>query len=122
MLVDVPAITERLQRLVPFGKSQDQNGETDSAAEEMPLRAELFSVEQLERHAAGLAESHELASGSAPDKLIRRLDENQRVLVECYELITAAVAKSRRIAPAAEWLLDNFYLIDEQIRTRSEER
>src|SRR5947207_3095880 len=117
MLVDVPAITQRLQRLVPFGNFKDGNGEPDSAIEEMPLRAELFSVEQLEQHAARLAESHELATGSAPDKLIRRLDENQRVLVESYELITTAVAKNRRVAPAAEWLLDNFYLIDEQIRT-----
>jgi hypothetical protein len=38
-------------------------------------------------------------------------------LVETYELVTAAVIKNRRVAPAAEWLLDNFYLIEEQIRT-----
>jgi cyclic beta-1,2-glucan synthetase len=29
----------------------------------------------------------------------------------------AAVTEKRRIAPAGEWLLDNFYLIEEQIRT-----
>ncbi len=29
----------------------------------------------------------------------------------------AAVTATRRIAPAGEWLLDNFYLIEEQIRT-----
>ena len=31
--------------------------------------------------------------------------------------ITAAVKTKRRIAPAGVWLLDNFYLIEEQIRT-----
>ncbi len=113
----VPAITERLERLISLGKSKNENGEPDSATEEQPLRAELFSVEQLERHAATLAESHELATGSAPDKLIPRLDENQRVLVHAYDLIVAAVTKNRRIAPAAEWLLANFYLFDDQIRT-----
>ena len=46
-----------------------------------------------------------------------RLDENETVLVQTYELVTAAVVAKRRIAPASEWLLDNFYLIEEQIRT-----
>ena len=32
-------------------------------------------------------------------------------------LLTAAVRAGRRITPAGEWLLDNFYLIEEQIRT-----
>ena len=31
--------------------------------------------------------------------------------------MTEAAERKRRIAPAAEWLLDNFYLIEEQIRT-----
>ncbi|MEQ9068540.1 MAG: cyclic beta 1-2 glucan synthetase, partial [Gimesia chilikensis] len=33
-----------------------------------------------------------------------------------YDLVTAAADQNRRIEPAAEWLLDNFYLIEEQIR------
>ncbi len=45
-----------------------------------------------------------------------RLAENETVLVQTYKLITAAVVAKRRIAPASEWLLDNFYLIEEQIR------
>ncbi len=46
-----------------------------------------------------------------------RLEDNEAVLVQTYELVTAAVVAKRRIAPASEWLLDNFYLIEEQIRT-----
>ena len=46
-----------------------------------------------------------------------RLGDNETVLVQTYKLIAAAVAAKRRIAPASEWLLDNFYLIEEQIRT-----
>ncbi len=37
--------------------------------------------------------------------------------MEVCDLLTAAVTANRRITPAAEWLLDNFYLIEEQIRT-----
>ena len=94
-----------------------QDGDGPPAKEEQPLRAELYSVEQLERHARELAASHRLATGRAPDKLLSRLHQNEAVLVHSYDLVTAAVKRKRRIAPAAEWLLDNFYLIEEQIRT-----
>jgi len=77
----------------------------------------LYSVDQLERHARAVAESHELSTSAAPDKLLPRLDDNERVLVETYDLVTAAVAAGLRVSPAAEWLLDNFYLVEEQIRT-----
>ena len=39
------------------------------------------------------------------------------VLHEVRDLLTEAVKENRRITPAGEWLLDNFYLIEEQIRT-----
>src|SRR5208283_1846978 len=41
----------------------------------------------------------------------------ERILIEACELLTEALAADRRIVPAGEWLLDNFYLIEEQIRT-----
>jgi cellobiose phosphorylase len=84
--------------------------------DELPLRGELYNIEQLAQHAASLAESHQLATGRGRDRLLARLNENQRVLVETYDMVAAAVGKSRRIVPAAEWLLDNFYVIEEQIR------
>ena len=104
-------------RLGPWRLANDGDGLNYSRADEQPLRAELFSLDQLERHAKTLAASHQLATGRVPDKLIPRLDDNERVLVETYHLVTTAVKRNRRIAPAAEWLLDNFYLIEEQIRT-----
>ncbi len=116
MAVDLPTITRRIEQLIAWRTPSNGNGHAESAADEQPLRAELYSVDQLERHAKGLAGWHQLARGRAPDKLIPRLDENEHVLLESYDLITSAVAKNRRIAPAAEWLLDNFYLIEEQIR------
>ena len=110
-------IREKLDRLVKRRNPHEGNGHAVKAVQEQPLRAELFSLDQLERHAKALALSHELAKNRGPDKLIPRLNENAKILEETYDLITAAVAKSHRVAPAAEWLLDNFYLVDEQIRT-----
>ncbi len=90
-MVAIPAITERLSRLVSWRTSP--KGQESQAKEEPPLRAELYSVKQLEKHAAELAAFHELAKGHAPDKLIARLRENEAILVHSYDLVTAAVKR-----------------------------
>ncbi|RPH48276.1 MAG: cyclic beta 1-2 glucan synthetase, partial [Desulfobacteraceae bacterium] len=46
-----------------------------------------------------------------------RLAENEDVLLDVRDLLIEVVKKNFRITPAGEWLLDNFYLIEEQIRT-----
>ena len=84
---------------------------------EPPLRAELLSDDQMKQHARVLAASHELALRWAPDRLLARLSDNEGVLIETCRLLTEALAADRRIVPAGEWLLDNFYLVEEQIRT-----
>jgi len=86
-------------------------------AEEAPLRAELFSADQMAQHGRALAASHQLDEGPAPDLLLARLADNETILVEVCKLMTVGAADNRRITPAGEWLLDNFYLIEEQIRT-----
>jgi len=85
--------------------------------EEPPLRSELFSADQMAQHGKTLAASHKLAPGRAPDRLLARLAANESALVGVCSLLTEAATESRRITPAGEWLLDNFYLIEEQIRT-----
>ena len=87
------------------------------AADEPPLRAELFSSDQMKQHGRALASGHAWARGRARDRLLPRLSENEGILFDVCDLLTAAVTANRRIAPAGEWLLDNFYLIEEQIRT-----
>ena len=84
---------------------------------EPPLRAELFSAVQMEQHGKSLATAHQLTPRHAPDQLLVRLTENERTLIDVCALLMEAVTATRRIAPAGEWLLDNFYLIEEQIRT-----
>ena len=87
------------------------------SGDEPPIRAELFSADQMERHGRTLAGLHRVTSQHVPDQLLARLAENEDVLLEACNLLTAAVKANRRIAPGGEWLLDNFYLIEEQIRT-----
>ena len=108
--------------LEPSQARRSRRPSTDGAAgvrhPESPLRAELFSVSQLERHARTIAGWHELASARGHDDwLLARLGDNERALRDAYALITDAVQRGRQITPAAEWFIDNYHLIEEQIRT-----
>jgi cellobiose phosphorylase len=100
------------QRVWPGARPLQAAGET-----EPPLRAELFSGEQMEQHGRALAERHQPLFGTAPDRLRARLARNQTVLLETCTLLSGALKADRRITPAGDWLLDNHYLIEEQIRT-----
>src|SRR5205085_1177000 len=72
-------------------------------------------VEQLARHAQAIAAQHKLVAGRTSARLLTRLDQNEKVL-RAFNRATLAVDQSRRVTPAAEWLLDNFYLIEDQIQ------
>ncbi len=82
-----------------------------------PHTKELFNADQMERHGYVLAGLHRLAKARGGDRLLAELAINEQALVNTCQVLTAAVRASRQIAPAGEWLLDNFYLIQEQVRT-----
>jgi cellobiose phosphorylase len=92
-----------------------RNTRSRFGASEAPLRAELFSVEQLARHAKNLAARHQVFTRQGSNRLLERLGQNEDIL-RSFNRATLAVNPSRTITPAAEWLLDNFYLIEEQIQ------
>ena len=93
------------------------SGDSD---DQTPLRAELFSADQMEQHGRALAATHALSRSGTRDRLLRRLGENEQILIDACRLLGTAVKAKHRIAPAGEWLLDNFYLIEEQIRAARE--
>lgn len=83
---------------------------------EEPLRAELFSSEQMERFGKTLAARHKLSSYPAKDHLLKRLADNEDTLQEVRKLLTDSIKRKKQVTPAGEWLIDNFYLIEEHIR------
>ncbi len=83
--------------------------------ERPPLRSELYTEEQLKQHARFLSKRHTLISGHPSEQLLKRLAENEKILLDVHSVLTEAVRRNERIVPAAEWLLDNFYLIEEQV-------
>jgi cyclic beta-1,2-glucan synthetase len=84
---------------------------------EEPIRAELFGVERLEQHAESLAAAQPVMSELEKGRrLLPRVEDNGRVLREAYRAIAKAIREDRAITPAAEWLVDNFHIVDEQLR------
>ncbi len=82
-----------------------------------PIRAELFSLERLEQHARSLAETHELSDRPGKMRLIfHRLADNGEVLLASYRELSKAIREELLLTPAAEWLVDNFHLIERQLR------
>ncbi len=71
----------------------------------------------MEQHGRVLANAHKLSPTYGPDKLLLRLADNETTIVNACTRLTDAIKAGRQVTPAAEWLLDNFYLIEEQIRT-----
>src|SRR5699024_10070234 len=104
-----------ISRLNRFLKSAHYAVGTKS--DEAPIRSELFSIERLQKHAASLASNQVIAATSGKDKaLARRTAENEKVLLKCYTAATEQTQQRRSITPAAEWLLDNYRLLEEQFK------
>src|ERR1700757_5414688 len=84
---------------------------------EEPIRAELFSTERLEQHAESLAAAQTVTETAGEGRLLLpRVLENGRVLLEYYQDTAKAISREQAITPAAEWLVDNFYIVEEQLR------
>ena len=82
-----------------------------------PILAELFSIERLEQHGASLAAAQSTSEDPRRAYALRsRVTENGRVLLASYRALARAIKDERAISPAAEWLVDNFHIVDEQLR------
>ncbi len=94
---------------------QKENFSHEDVKEKPPLRSELFTIEQLEQHAQQLANTHQISYKQAPEQLLKRLSDNEDILFNTIRLLQQNIKEKKSISPAAEWLLDNFYLIEEEI-------
>ena len=82
-----------------------------------PVREELFSVERLQQHARSLAAAQPVTpKPTRGHPLAGRLADNGAVLLGAYRMIAKAIDERHAITPAAEWLVDNYYLVERQIR------
>ena len=83
-----------------------------------PLRAELLGAEQLDALAERLAGGEATVGKSRPRSrvLLRKLQENAAVLRQARDSAAASAARVQPLMPDAEWLLDNFFVIEDALR------
>ena len=82
-----------------------------------PIREELFSAERLGEHARSLASAQRVAPLTTKGfSLSRRLRDNSDVLLSVYQSTVSAIGEGRAITPATEWLVDNYHLVERNIR------
>jgi cyclic beta-1,2-glucan synthetase len=89
---------------------------THPIVDEKPLRSEIFSVERLEHYAQSLAAEHKTVIIKGSAELLPRLEDNGRKLEATYRNLVQAIRNGRPISPAAEWLVDNYHVVEEQLR------
>ena len=82
-----------------------------------PVREELFSAERIEEHARSLATAQKVTPKPVKGHpLAGRLAENGAILLAAYKSLLQGADEGRAVTPAAEWLIDNYHLIEKQIR------
>ena len=108
----IPAAHEIISNMRAFFQVSDTNL---NYLNEEPLRDELFSSDQMERFGKTLATRHKVSTNPGKDHLLKRLANNEDTLQEVRKLLTDSIKKNYQVTPAGEWLIDNFYLIEEHI-------
>lgn len=94
-----------------FRSSSENEGELSETQE----RAEIFSAERLEAHAAQLAAIQKIGNASSRKSLSAVVREDGRALIAAHAAIETAAAERRAITSAAEWLLDNLHVVEENV-------
>ncbi|HEY6355770.1 MAG TPA: hypothetical protein VIY30_14885, partial [Burkholderiaceae bacterium] len=82
-----------------------------------PIRSEIFGLQRFAQHGRSLGETHRAARAPWREAtFFPRLRSNIRILREAHHYIGVQASTGYDISPAAEWLLDNFHLIEAQLK------
>jgi cyclic beta-1,2-glucan synthetase len=86
---------------------------------EAPIRAELFGAQRFEQHGHSLARAQAVQSDASSrdgTPFFPRVDTNLESLRSAFDYIALTSQSGRYVTPAAEWLLDNFHLVEAQLQ------
>ena len=77
----------------------------------------ILDKHQLEKHLENIAITHNLKEKSEKQTYpVPRLMENYEVIKTVYNLLNKNLKQDISIHPAGEWLLDNFYIIEQSVK------
>ena len=88
--------------------------ESKNKVKNKPFYGELFNIEQLAEYSKILGEEHQATGSTQSNYLREQLDFNDNILHDFNnEMLTCN--NRGHVTPAIEWMVDNFYLIEEHI-------
>lgn len=91
-------------------------------AKVLNIKGALLDKYQLENYLEKIASDHVLQDTSSEKTYpIPRLIENFKFITDTYEILNNHLKKKINIHPAGEWLLDNYYIIEETVKTIKKE-
>lgn len=111
-----PAVIERLDTLSAYAR---QLLASRQGGAEQPIRAELFGAQRFEEHGRSLAAAQPIRPAGSPDHgppFFPRVQENIAAIRLAYDYIALTSLTGHYVTPAAEWLLDNFHLVEAQLQ------
>ncbi len=83
----------------------------------LKITGTMLEKKQLEKHLEKIALSHNTTSKSQKDTYpVPQLLENFKTIEEVYNLLNEHLKLGINIHPAGEWILDNFYIIEETVK------
>ena len=112
----VNSALDRLSTLSPYARTILGTG---SRAAEPLIRAELFGAQRFEQHGRSLAKAQSVKEKSGwgqSTSFFPRVHENIAALRLAYDYIATISHNGQYVTPAAEWLLDNFHLVEAQLQ------
>lgn len=104
--------------LKEFFSWRSRSSVQDPWSDPSPIRSDLFGIERLEHHALTLAvaQSLPIERPVRVPNLLGRVTDNAKVLLSAYRSGAQSLEAGQPITPAAEWLLDNFHIVEQQLR------
>lgn len=89
----------------------------NGSKEDMHINSAILSPAEVEKHAVAVARSHVTKKGAKhSDWLASRVSKDYRYIYDTYKRMNHDISQGFPVPPAVEWLLDNFYIIEEQAK------
>lgn len=85
--------------------------------DEIEINSAILGHAEVEKHAVEVARSHAVKKNSACSRqLLTQVHRNFNYILKTYKNLNDDIERGVAVSPAVEWLLDNFYIIEEQAK------